>query len=118
LKNLLVYEKCLDLIKYGTIALRQFPKYEKFCLAALMREQQYKILGLVVEANKKYHKQTTLRDLDIAHETLRVFVELAHRRLKYIDHKKYLNWMERVDELGRIIGGWMRSQGVDGKRQA
>lgn len=34
-KNLVIYEKTLSMIEYGTIALQQFPKHEKFVLAAI-----------------------------------------------------------------------------------
>lgn len=109
-RNLVIYEKTLEMIEYGTIALRQFPKYEKFVLAAMIRQQMYDILKLVVETNKRHHRKTALTELDIAHETLRHLVDLAYRRLKYIDQKKYLLWMERINEVGKLLGGWIRSQ--------
>lgn len=109
-KNLIIYEKTLEMIEYGTIAVRQFPKYEKFVLASMIRQQMYEILRLIVETNKRTYRKTALMELDIAHETLRHLVDLAHRRLKYIDHKKYTLWMERIDEVGKLLGGWIRSQ--------
>lgn len=109
-KNLIIYEKTLEMIEYGTIAVRQFPKYEKFVLASMIRQQMYEILRLIVETNKRTYRKTALMELDIAHETLRHLVDLSHRRLKYIDHKKYTLWMERIDEVGKLLGGWIRSQ--------
>ena len=32
------------MIEYGTIALQQFPKHEKFVLAAMVRKQMYQAL--------------------------------------------------------------------------
>ena len=32
------------MIEYGTIALQQFPKHEKFVLAAMVRNQMYQVL--------------------------------------------------------------------------
>jgi len=109
-KNLIIYEKTLEMIEYGTIALRQFPKYEKFLLAAMIRQQMYDILKLIVETNKRQYRKTALTELDIAHETLRHLIDLAYRRLQYIDHKKYILWMEKVNEVGKLLGGWIRSQ--------
>jgi len=43
-KNLVIYEKTLSMIEYGTIALQQFPKHEKFVLAAMVRNQMYQVL--------------------------------------------------------------------------
>jgi hypothetical protein len=68
-KNLIIYEKTLEMIEYGTIAIRQFPKYEKFVLAAMIRQQMYEVLTLIVETNKRTYRKTALMDLDISHET-------------------------------------------------
>jgi four helix bundle protein len=109
-RNLIIYEKTLEMIEYGTIALRQFPRYEKFVLAAMIRQQMYQVLKLIVETNKRTHRKTALTELDIAHETLRHLVDLSYRRLKYFDHKKYTLLMERINEVGKLLGGWIRSQ--------
>jgi four helix bundle protein len=108
--NMLIYEKTLDMIAYGTIALQQFPRYEKFVLAAKIRGQMYDVLALIVEVNKRQYRKTALTELDIAHETLRHLVELSYRQLEYIDRRKYLLWMEKIDEVGRLLGGWIKSQ--------
>ncbi len=86
------------MIEYGTIALRQFPRYEKFVLAAMIRQQMYEVLKMIVETNKRTYRKTALTELDIAHETLRHLVDLSYRRLKYLDHKKYILWMEKIKE--------------------
>ena len=109
-KNLVIYEKTLSMIEYGTIALQQFPKHEKFVLAAMVRKQMYQVLKLIVETNKRTYRKTALTELDIAHETLRHLVDLSYRRLKYINHKKYQIWMEKINEVGKLLGGWIRSQ--------
>ncbi len=109
-RNLVIYEKTLEMIEYGTIALRQFPRYEKFVLAAMIRQQMYQVLKLIVETNKRTHRKTALTELDIAHETLRHLVDLSYRRLKYFDRKKYTLLMDRINEVGKLLGGWIRSQ--------
>ena len=38
-KNLVIYEKTLSMIEYGAIAVQQFPKHEKFVLAAMVRQK-------------------------------------------------------------------------------
>ena len=95
------------MIEYGQIALRQFPKYEKFLLAGEIRGQMYLVFKFIILANKARNKTDKLNELDVCHEVLRQYIELA-RRLKYIDLKKYGLWMERINEIGRMIGGWKR----------
>ena len=111
--NFLMYEKTQDMIAYGLIALQQFPRVEKFVLAAQIRQQMYDVLRLIVEVNKRHHRKTALTELDIAHEVLRHLVDMSYRHMQYIDRHKYLLWREKIDEVGRLLGGWIRSQQGD-----
>lgn len=91
--------------------LRQFPKFEKFLLAAKIRELGYDILELAVAANKKYIKKTSFTEFDVKHETLRQLINLAFE-LQYIDSKKHRVSQVKVDEVGRMLGAWMKSQNI------
>ena len=64
---------------------------------------------MIIICNKRYHKKTTLTDLDAELDVLRSQVRTAFS-LQYIDLKKYEHWARMNDELGRMIGGWMKSQ--------
>jgi hypothetical protein len=70
MENLIAYQKMLELTEYAYVAIRQFPKSEKYGLAADIKHQIYTILRLMVAANKKYFKKNTLQDMDIEHEVL------------------------------------------------
>ena len=39
---------------------------------------------------------------------LRVYVRLA-KEVRALDNKKYLILQEDIDEIGRMLGGWLRS---------
>jgi uncharacterized protein YebE (UPF0316 family) len=39
---------------------------------------------------------------------LRVFIRLS-KDIRAIDNKKYILLQEPIDEIGRMLGGWMRS---------
>ena len=71
MENLIAYQKMLELTEYAYVAIRQFPKSEKYGLAADIKHQIYTILRLMVAANKRYFKKNTLQDMDIEHEVLR-----------------------------------------------
>lgn len=101
------------------IYLNHFPRYEKYGLALEIRRAAYEMYGLIVECQKRYHKKTTLTELDVRHEQLRMFVRLAHE-LGYFAFKdgsgdltplkaasRYLTVSRGIDELGRMIGGWI-----------
>jgi hypothetical protein len=69
----------------------------------------FRLLELVITCNKKYYKKTTLQELDVELDVLRSYVRLGFN-LHYLPIKKYELWSKFNDEIGRMIGGWMRSQ--------
>lgn len=108
-EDLMILQKVYDMIEYGYIALRQYPKSEKHTLAAETKRCMYEILKLVIRANKKYYKKTTLQDLDIELETLRYLVRLGNS-LGFLPFKKFEVWSRQLNEIGRMLGGWIKSQ--------
>lgn len=98
------------MLAYGYVALRQFPAVEKHVLSAEVRRCMWALMRLVVVCNKRYHKKTTLQELDAELELLRTHVRLA-KELGYLDFKKYEHWARLNDEIGRMLGGWIKSMG-------
>ncbi len=114
-------QKFMEFAKLMTIYLNHFPKHEKYGLALEIRRAAYAVYVYIVEAQKRYHKKTALSNLDVEHEKLRMLVRLAHT-LGYFEFKegkraektpaatgehRYLALSRLVDELGRMIGGWI-----------
>ncbi len=107
--GLIILTKLENLERYSRIALIQFPKIEKFMLSAEIRKQLLDIRRETVRAAKKFHKKTTLQDLDIGIEVLRGYIRIAYR-LKYINEHRLMTWMNIVDEIGRMVGAWLKNQ--------
>ena len=108
LSELKILAKMEDMMAYGYICLRQYPKSEKFVLAADTRQSMYTMLDLIVTCNKKYTKKTTLEKLDIELDILRMKVRIG-MKLGFLPFKKYEHWAKLLDEIGRMIGGWIRA---------
>ncbi|WP_166166834.1 MULTISPECIES: diversity-generating retroelement protein Avd [unclassified Acinetobacter] len=106
--DLLIRQKCEEMISYGYVALRQFPKSEKHVLSAEIRHVMWEILRLIVVCNKRYHKKTTLQELDAELDLLRAQVRIS-KELGYIDFKKYEHWARLNNEIGCMIGGWIKA---------
>jgi hypothetical protein len=123
--------KFVEFIKLLNIYLNHFPNHEKFALSNLIRNTSYEVYDLITEGQKRYYKKTTLTDLDIAHEKLRMQIFLANEMgyfgfsdgktiKKSHDEKeehRYLVISKMVDELGRMIGGWINKIKSDNKWQ-
>ncbi|MEZ8316640.1 diversity-generating retroelement protein Avd [Vibrio splendidus] len=112
---LVIEEKCREMLMYGYQALKQFPRHEKHVLGAEIRLSMLQLQRLIVTAFKRYHKKTTLTDLDIELAILKRRVRLA-KDLRYLDLKKYQIWIGQLVEIGKMIGGWIKS--VKTKTQA
>ena len=108
-KKLLIQQKVYDMILYAYPALEQMPKSQKFSLAQDIKMCMDKILRLVITANKKYTKKSTLQELDIEVEALKVYIRVA-TDLTYLPLKKYEVWSGMLVEIGKMVGGWIRSQ--------
>ena len=97
-RELYIKTKVEDMIVYGNICLKQFPKHERYALASEIRLCMYRILGIVIETNHKHYKKTTLTELDIEVDKLRSYLRLsANPELKYLSVDKYGNWAAMVD---------------------
>lgn len=105
---LLILGKIEDMMVYTYPVLNAYPKYERFVLAADIKRCMDQAMERTIEANKKYYKKTTLQELDVEIDKLRKYIRLSYK-LKYIDYKKYKHWGELVNEIGRMLGGWMAS---------
>jgi ssDNA-specific exonuclease RecJ len=116
--------KFIAFAKQMNLYLNHFPSHEKFGLSQVIRCKAYEIYGLVVESQKRYQKKTSLTHLDVCHEQLRMLLRLAFE-LGYFEFKdgakaasgvektaahRYLVISRLVDELGRMIGGWIASE--------
>lgn len=66
-----IKEKIYEMILYGNPQLKDFPKTERYVLAGDIRKTMYTMLEMAVRLEKKYHKKTTLQDLDIEVDVLR-----------------------------------------------
>lgn len=62
--DLKIRQKCEEMIAYGYVAIRQFPKFERHVLGAEIRAAMWNVLRLIIVTNKRYHKKTTMQDLD------------------------------------------------------
>lgn len=107
--DLLIQQRIYDMILYAYPALEQMPKSQKFSLAQDMKHCMDKIMRLTISANKKYTKRSTLQELDVEIAALKIYLRIAYD-LKYLPPKKYEVWSGMMVEIGKMVGGWIKSQ--------
>jgi four helix bundle protein len=121
--------KFMEFIKLLNIYLNNFPRHEKYALCNSIRNTAYKVYDLIVEAQKRYYKKTTLTNLDITHEKLRMQLYLAYelgyfkskdgkqvdKDPKGLEGRRFVAISKLNDELGKMIGGWIKKIKEDKK---
>ena len=91
------------------VALRRYPKAERHVLAAETRQSAYGLLRNVIVVTKLPDKVRYLEQADTA-----LLLTLAQMRiamqLQYLPFATYERLAVQADEIGRMIGGWLKKQ--------
>lgn len=107
-EELKILQKIFDMMEYGYAALAQYPKSEKFALVTDIKRSMDTMLERAIEAQKKYYKKTTLQDLDVEIMKMKAYLRLS-QNLGFLPMKKYEIWSGKVVEIGKMLGGWLKS---------
>ena len=111
LKDLIVFSKAYDLLKWIHQLTAKYPKAEKFVLAAKTQNAALDLLESVIEANESRDKAAALGRANLALEKSRLWLRLAFD-LRYVGLKQYETGSRMNDEVGRLLGGWRKRFGV------
>ena len=103
-----VLQKVQDMMEYAYPALAQFPKAEKFSLAQDIRHCMNQLLELTITEDKRQVKTTALEKLDVENEKLKIYIRLA-MKLRFISFHTYEVWSAKLVEIGKMIGGLVKS---------
>jgi hypothetical protein len=104
-------ERVAELDAYSHNGLHQFPKMGRHLLCADIRAGMNDMVRLLVVAWKRRQKSGVLFDLDVAVELMRHRIRKAYR-LGYINAHRLDVWMLHVDEIGRMLGAWLKYEGA------
>lgn len=87
-----------------------FPKKDKYTLGSKCEMYIIETLELLLAAGNspRLEKMAYIKQANIKFDTLKVFIRLA-QDVKMIDEKKYMELQKRIQEIGRMIGGWQKS---------
>ena len=109
--KLLIYQKYTDVIDYGYNLLVKYPKIEKYALSTSIRNSMFETLRLILYANKiadKYTRIKILNKIDAEIAMQGFYVRFSYKQ-KYISSKNYIEWSRRLEEIGKILGGWIKA---------
>ena len=108
LKNLKILEKQYDLILWMFPLINKFPQKQRFVLGQQLQSSMLEILKDIIQANHERDKSVTLRQISVELDKFRYLYRLA-KDLKFISVKQYQFGAEKINEIGKMLGGWIKS---------
>jgi hypothetical protein len=89
-------------------AIEKFPRKQKFLLGDRIQTTALDILECLIEATYTRDRKGQLARANLGIEKLRFFFRLAVE-LHYLDRRRYQHAARTLDEIGRLIGGWVKA---------
>jgi hypothetical protein len=111
-----IFVKTYDLIQWLLPRTLKFSREYRFALAVPIQEHAFALQRCLVEAAKAGEKRDVarfLRQADVELTLLRYKVRLS-RDLRVLNFQGYEYAGRLIDEVGRLLGGWMKQRDVAG----
>jgi len=105
-----VFVKAYDLIAWLLPQTQGFPKSQRFVLAKRVEDAALDVQEALIAAGKtqRAEQRRYLLQADIRLEQLRLFWRLCHT-LDLVPLGRYAHGARMIDEVGRLLGGWIAS---------
>jgi len=111
-KDLPIFVKWMEFLRWLLPTTEKFPKRVRFVFADRINNLALDIVEDLTEARYTRNKQQILRRANLRLEKLRILLRLSNE-LRYLSHSAYEHSIRSVNEVGRMLGGWMKQQGGD-----
>lgn len=104
-----IFKKSYELYKLLHELRIKVSKQDRHTLWQKLENNALEVLEDILRANtmNKSEKLPTLNDASHSLNVTRVFIRLA-KDTEIIDFKRYEDFQNRVDEIGRMLGGWIK----------
>lgn len=105
-----IFKKTYELYKALYGFRNVIPKQDRYTLWQRCENLILDILENILCASQlpKSGKIPILEKTSLKLNLLRIFIRLS-KEIKILDNKKYVLLQESIDEIGRMLGGWIRS---------
>ena len=102
-----IFVKTYDLLKWLLAHTVTFPKAQRFLLAKRIEDAALAFHERIVRAGKRRRSSRELEEADIELTKLRLYLRLAVD-LRLLSLAQYEHAARMVNEIGKLLGGWMR----------
>ena len=96
---------------YSKNLTNKFPKSEKFDLSTDIKQEIYMCIRKTIYAWKERNNEKRmiyLNQIDVELYVLKSLTRIAYE-FKYITPHNYMVWNEKIAEIGKMLGGWIKT---------
>ena len=108
-EEMIVITKTYDLILWSCHHTSKFPRNHRFVLGERIERNLYNLLETLIAAKYMKDRRRLLEDANLSLEILRFQMRLA-KDLQCLKVESYGFAARAIDEIGRLVGGWLRSR--------
>ena len=109
-EELVVLTKTYDLILWSCHHIGKFPRNHRFVLGERIERNLYDLLELLIRAKYTRNRQELLHQANLVLELLRFQMWLA-KDLQCLKVESYGFAAKAIDQIGKLVGGWLKSSG-------
>ncbi len=103
-----IFTRTYDLLCWLIPMTTKFPRQQRFVLAEAVQQTALRLQEQFVEAAYAERPLPLLQASDVTLTKLRVYLRLC-RDLELMSLNQYEHASRMVDEVGRLLGGWIKS---------
>src|SRR5271165_4160994 len=109
-EELVVITKTYDLILWSCNHTGRFPRNHRFVLGERIERNLYDLLETLIHAKYTKQRQPLLEKANLMLEILRFQMRLA-KDLQCLKLESYGFAAKAIDEIGKLVGGWLKTSG-------
>lgn len=106
-----IFVRTYELLRWLLPATVKFPRQHRFVLAAALQRKAFELQEHLINAGQGHHVTASLQRADSALTALRIYLRLAHDLGMFTDNQ-YEHGSRLLEEIGRLLGGWLKRHNV------
>ncbi len=101
-----IFAKTYDLLRWLIPQTVKFPRHQRFVLAEAVQRTALQFQEQLIEAAYAEQPRPVLRQADVTLTKLRTYLRLCCD-LELLKFNQYEHVTRMINEIGRLLGGWM-----------
>jgi 23S rRNA-intervening sequence protein len=118
--DMVIFTRTYDLLTWLLPKADGFPRTQRFVVTKRLQDAALDFQETLIEANvlpTGRSRASRLREADAELRKLRLYLRLVHR-WQWLSDGQYEHVSAAVAEIGRLLGGWLRSNAAPRKGEA